>query len=214
MLRPADRQDTRFLRDMLRHAYHWRIDRGCRAARLPVRPNWGRPGDAGVIAFEGPNAYGAAWYRVFTADEPGFGFVDEKTPELTIARRPEPPRQRRGQGAARGATRAGAQRRLSRAISLSAEPRADRWYEKFGFETVRESPHAVTMVEDALSTLGQHGRRRRSSREAGPAGTPPRSAPRSSARRSPASRRSPSSAARASASAASRRRPGCRPRSR
>ena len=49
---------------------------------------------------------------------------------------------------------------------------------------------------------------------AAPAATPPRSAPHSSARRSPASSRSRSSAARACASAASRRRPGCRPRSR
>ena len=56
MLRPVDRQDTRFLRDMLRHAYHWRI------AEDPDRPlyryvqNWGRPGDAGVIAFAGVTA--------------------------------------------------------------------------------------------------------------------------------------------------------------
>ena len=25
MLRPVDQQDMRFLRDMLRHAYHWRL---------------------------------------------------------------------------------------------------------------------------------------------------------------------------------------------
>ena len=47
--------------------------------------NWGRPGDAGVVAFQGTNAYGAAWYRLFPRREPGFGFVDEGTPELTIA---------------------------------------------------------------------------------------------------------------------------------
>ena len=85
MLRPVDQQDTRFLRDMLRHAYHWRI---AQDPDLPVYryvQNWGRPGDAGVIAFAGPNAYGAAWYRLFPASAPGFGFVDEETPELTIA---------------------------------------------------------------------------------------------------------------------------------
>ena len=94
MQRPVDRQDTRFLRDMLRHAYHWRI------AEDPDRPlyryvqNWGRPGDAGVIAFAGPNAYGAAWYRLFPASAPGFGFVDEQIPEVSMAVVPS----RRGRG--------------------------------------------------------------------------------------------------------------------
>ncbi len=84
MLRPADQQDTRFLRDMLRHAYHWRLG----DPDLPVYryvQNWGRRGDAGVVASDGPNEYGAAWYRLFPASEPGFGFVDEETPEVTIA---------------------------------------------------------------------------------------------------------------------------------
>ncbi len=84
MLRDADLQDMRFLRDMLRHAYHWRLG----DPDLPVFryvQNWGRHGDAGVIAFDGPNIYGAAWYRVFPEAAPGFGFVDEETPELTIA---------------------------------------------------------------------------------------------------------------------------------
>jgi GNAT superfamily N-acetyltransferase len=84
VLRPVDLQDMRFLRDMLRHAYHWRLG----DPDLPVFryvQNWGRRGDAGVVAFEGPNAYGAAWYRLFPASAPGFAFVDEETPELTIA---------------------------------------------------------------------------------------------------------------------------------
>ena len=85
MLRPVDQQDTRFLRDMLRHAYHWRTRTipTCRSTATS-RTGAGR-GDAGVIASDGPNAYGAAWYRLFPALAPGFGFVDEETPELTIA---------------------------------------------------------------------------------------------------------------------------------
>ena len=41
MLRPVDRQDMRFLRDMLRHAYHWRIAEDPDRPRLPLRPELG-----------------------------------------------------------------------------------------------------------------------------------------------------------------------------
>ena len=93
MIRQAGPQDVRFLRDMLKHAYHWRLNAD---PDLPVARyvnNWGRPGDAGLVAWEaGP--VGAAWYRLFPANAPGFGFVDEETPELTIAVVPS----RRGSG--------------------------------------------------------------------------------------------------------------------
>ena len=52
MLRPADRQDVRFLRDMLRHAYHWRITEDADRPVYRYVRNWGRPGDAGVVAME------------------------------------------------------------------------------------------------------------------------------------------------------------------
>ncbi len=94
MLRPVDVHDVRFLRDMLRHAYHWRLSEDTERPVYRYVANWGRRGDAGVMALDGPHAYGAAWYRLFTAAEPGFGFVDETTPELTIAVVPS----RRGKG--------------------------------------------------------------------------------------------------------------------
>ena len=146
MLRPASRQDTRFLRDMLRHAYHWRVAEDAERPVYRYVRNWGRPGDAGVVAMEGPHSYGAAWYRLFTADEPGFGFVDERTPELTIAVVPS----RRGKGAGKellDALLARARADGYDAISLSTDARQVGWYERFGFESVAESPHAVTMVK-------------------------------------------------------------------
>jgi RimJ/RimL family protein N-acetyltransferase len=47
---------------------------------------WMRKGDAGLILTSpsgGPQ--GAAWYRLFSPDAAGYGFVDEQTPELAIA---------------------------------------------------------------------------------------------------------------------------------
>jgi GNAT superfamily N-acetyltransferase len=145
MLRPVDRHDVRFLRDMLRHAYHWRLTEEAERPVYRYVRNWGRPGDAGVVAMDGPHAYGAAWYRIFTTDEPGFGFVDEKTPELTIAVVPS----RRGKGAGRELLEALLEQARAdgfEAVSLSTDARQVQWYEGFGFQTVTESPHAVTMV--------------------------------------------------------------------
>ncbi len=84
VIRRAGTQDGRFLREMLRHALYWRERVPGSLASRYVR-GWGRPGDTALIALEGGFAVGAAWYRVFAADEPGYGFVDEHTPELAIA---------------------------------------------------------------------------------------------------------------------------------
>jgi len=133
------------MRDMLRHAYHWRLSEDAERPVYRYVRNWGRTGDAGVIAMEGPHAYGAAWFRLFTADEPGFGFVDEKTPELTIAVVPS----RRGKGAGKELLEALLDRARAsgfEAVSLSTDARQVAWYERFGFERVSESLHAVTMV--------------------------------------------------------------------
>ena len=144
MIRQAGPQDVRFLRDMLKHAYHWRLNED---PDLPVARyvnNWGRPGDAGLVAWEaGP--IGAAWYRLFPASAPGFGFVDAQTPELTIAVVPS----RRGKGAGRElleALLARARESGYAAISLSAAKEQVAYYERLGFETVDESEHAVTML--------------------------------------------------------------------
>ncbi len=147
MLRPVDRQDARFLRDMLRHAYHWRIAEDPDLPVFRYVQNWGRNGDTGVIAFAGPNAYGAAWYRLFPAAAPGFGFVDELTPELTIAVVPS----HRGHGTGGELLEALLERARADGfarISLSAQPGQTGFYEKHGFKELRREERTVTMVAD------------------------------------------------------------------
>jgi GNAT superfamily N-acetyltransferase len=145
MLRPVDRQDSRFLRDMLRHAYHWRIAEDPDLPVFRYVQNWGRRGDACVIAFAGPNVFGAAWYRLFPASAPGFGFVDEETPELTVAVVPS----HRGHGT--GAELLEALLARARAdgyarVSLSAEPGQTGFYEKHGFREHHRDDATITMV--------------------------------------------------------------------
>ena len=87
VVRRGGAQDIRFLRDMLHHAYYWkerRPDAGPGPVQLYVKA-FGRPGDTVVIALVDGFPVGAAWYRLFKAGKQGYGFVDERTPELAIA---------------------------------------------------------------------------------------------------------------------------------
>ena len=89
-IRPATQDDVEFLQKMLYEAARWNPD----WPREPMEEvlaepmltrfheGWGRPGDAGVIAELDGVPVGAAWYRLYTSEEPGYGFVDEKIPEL------------------------------------------------------------------------------------------------------------------------------------
>jgi ribosomal protein S18 acetylase RimI-like enzyme len=147
VIREGGQQDVRFLRDMLRHAYYWRS----RETDTPITRYvnaWGRVGDRCLIAIDDFHPVGAAWYRLYTEDEPGFGFVDPQTPELTIGVVPA----RRGKGIGKGlldellarARRDGFQR-----ISLSVDRGnpAVRLYESRGFRTVHEDGDLVMVAQ-------------------------------------------------------------------
>jgi GNAT superfamily N-acetyltransferase len=92
-IRDATAADHPFLKKMWHTAAFWQPDvfvmSEADALAVPeiarYIEGWGRAGDVAVIAeIEGEPA-GAAWYRTFTAAEPGYGFVDESVPELAIA---------------------------------------------------------------------------------------------------------------------------------
>jgi ribosomal protein S18 acetylase RimI-like enzyme len=151
MIRRGDANDTAFLRDMLRHAYYWRWEEP-ELRDLPVSryvEGWGRPGDRALILIEGFQPVAAAWYRLFTETHPGYGFVDEQTPELTIA--VVPSRRGRGYGAELlTSLLAQAGEDGFAAISLSVEPDnpALALYERHGFEKVGERGGAWVMRAD------------------------------------------------------------------
>jgi GNAT superfamily N-acetyltransferase len=151
VIRRGGAQDVRFLRDMLHHAYYWRERVPGSLVSRYVR-GWGRPGDTAVIALEGGFPVGAAWFRVFTADEPGYGFVDEQTPELAIAVVPS----QRGKGVGEQLLLALIDRAREAgytSLSLSVEPGnpARKLYERHGFEVVDEGAEAWTMVAPLAS---------------------------------------------------------------
>ena len=149
MIRKGSAADVPFMRSMLAHAYAWRVN--AFEAEIPLTryvDNWGRAGDLAIIAHETGNRVGAAWFRLFPSSEPGYGFVDEQTPELSVA--VVPSRRRHGLGqelmdglltAARGAGH--------HAVSLSveADSPAVAFYERNGFERVRDADGGVVMLK-------------------------------------------------------------------
>ena len=133
---------------MLAHAYHWRV--AGFEDDIPLSrytENWGRTGDLALIAMEGGHPIGAAWLRRFSAASPGYGFVDEQTPELTIA--VVPSRRRHGVGQELlDALVEKAKAEGHAAVSLSVEqgsPAVD-FYRRNGFEDVAETHGALTML--------------------------------------------------------------------
>ena len=144
MLRPIEPVDLPFLWAMLAEA----TAAGRAAppvAEVQGQPvgrylhGWGRPGDAGLVAAgDAGEALAAAWYRSFPAEDPGYGWVDDATPELAIATTVAA----RGQGLG-GALVAGllalAHAEGHAHLSLSVEVgnlRARSVYERLGFVSV------------------------------------------------------------------------------
>jgi ribosomal protein S18 acetylase RimI-like enzyme len=97
--------------------------------------SWGRAGDLGVIAEDASGPIGAAWCRLLPASEPGYGFVAEDVPEISIAVRAE----HRGEGVGQRLLTAlieDASSQGIRALSLSVHalnPAAVHIYERAGF---------------------------------------------------------------------------------
>jgi ribosomal protein S18 acetylase RimI-like enzyme len=156
MIRPAQPDDVPFLWDMAWEATA--VDAGMRAlgreavfAMPHARRNldgWGRVGDAAVIAVAADGQrLGAAWYRIFPEEDPGWGFVAADVPELSIGIAEAA----RGKGvgsALLDALLTLAQEQGYRAISLSVDRQnpARRLYERKGFRDAGISDPTDTSV--------------------------------------------------------------------
>ena len=158
VIRQAEPDDLPFLWDMLWEAAA--VDAGMRALGreaalgLPVAQKylegWGRRGDAGVVAFDDAGQrLGAAWYRVFSDEAPGYGFVASDVPELSIGVSEDA----RGRGVGTSLIEAlirSARSQGYRAVSLSVDRQnpALALYERSGFRDA-----GVSSPEDTSVTL-------------------------------------------------------------
>jgi GNAT superfamily N-acetyltransferase len=141
---------------MLALAADWRAESRVRSvAEVLADPSvahyaagWSRTGDEGIIAQDADaSPVGAAWWRFFTSDAPGYGFVDSDVPEVSIAVLPE----HRGQGVGgllmRQLIKLAQETALS-GLSLSVERDnfAMKLYQALAFVEVGGSPDAATML--------------------------------------------------------------------
>lgn len=110
---------------------------------------WGRAGDTGVLAVANGMRLGACWYRLFKEADHGYGFVEGRIPELTLAVRDDA----RGCGIGSvllSAIAARARQEGHGSLSLSVEDDnpAQRLYARAGFVPVARVENASTMRLD------------------------------------------------------------------
>jgi len=154
LLREAGHADVGALTDALEEAANWDGQARVTREQLVTDPNharyvtgWPRPGDFGTVALDDAAAIGAAWCRLFDAADPGYGYVADDVPELSLGVHPS----HRGRGVGTAlltSVIAQAAARGHVAISLSVEDgnRAKALYLRAGFTAVRRSGGSETML--------------------------------------------------------------------
>jgi ribosomal protein S18 acetylase RimI-like enzyme len=146
-LRPAGPEDAPFIAEMVAESVSWDREPGSpppAVADIAGHPrvadyfvDWPRPGDDGLVAEVDGQPTGACWYRRFTREHPGYGFLGEDVPGLGLAVRDG----YRDQGIGTrllAATVELARASGFRALSLSVADgnRARHLYDRAGFEPV------------------------------------------------------------------------------
>ncbi|MET7708006.1 GNAT family N-acetyltransferase [Micromonospora sp. NPDC005413] len=156
-IRAATHSDSEFLVDMLMDAVNWLPTRHWSRDQILANPalahyvtGWMRRDDFGLVAVDPAHEpVGAAWFRYLTAADPGYGYVSDDVPELTIG----VVQTWRGRGVGRALLRAAlaaARERGVRTVSLSVERAnfASRLYAAEGFRTVESFENSDTMVAE------------------------------------------------------------------
>ena len=154
LIRPAGAEDFEFLVCMLGQAVAWQAGDSAPSHDVVLATPglahyidaWPRAGDHAVIASD-ESPVGAAWWRRFSAEDPGYGYVADDIPELAIGVRPAS--RGRGVGTALLATLiVQAEAQGLRGLSLSVNQRnpAIHLYERLGFAPVGTNGDSKTMM--------------------------------------------------------------------
>lgn len=154
-IREIKPDDYEFLREMLYEAIHVAEGEEKPPKSLVDEPqlakyieHFGRTSDLAFVLTAQNELAGAVWVRLFSEDERGYGFVDEQTPELSMAIREN--LRGRGFGAqliGKVCDKLKSQGVGKVSLSVDKQNRAVRLYQRSGFEIIAEKGTAYTMLK-------------------------------------------------------------------
>lgn len=154
-LRRAVKEDAAFLADMLFEALFVPpgeppFERSVLTDPMIARYITGFPSgtqDLGIVAMIDGQPVGAVWSRLFAPDSPGYAWVDDETPELSIAILPTHQGSGIGTALLTALLAALAENGVERtSLSVDGRSRAFDLYTRLGFEQVGQTGKADTSI--------------------------------------------------------------------
>ena len=108
---------------------------------------WGQKDDLGFVAevSDGGRSIGAAWLRLLKSDNKGYGYVNDRTPELSIAVLPDYRDKGVGTQLLNYLLEAAKAVYPSLSLSVSSDNPVLRMYKRMGFKVVGEYDTSLTM---------------------------------------------------------------------
>ena len=152
--RQATAADQAFLREMLYRSLYFPVGQEPFSRTILEHPDiakyvehWGREGDLGLLAEHHKTNVGAVWLRLLKGKAGGYGYVDDETPELSVALSPA----YRGRGIGTALLTQLLERAALRyeavSLSVSSENPAKKLYERLGFARVSEDAAPAIMLK-------------------------------------------------------------------
>jgi GNAT superfamily N-acetyltransferase len=154
-IRPLTLIDETFLWEMLYQAIYVPNGQPAPSRDIIQQPEiaryvqgWGKPGDRGFLALNAitNQPIGAIWVRLFPIEAPGYGYVDDSSPELAMAVLPGD--RGKGVGTQLLVTLIDSQPEVSLCLSVSEGNPVVRLYDRFGFAIVGHANGSMTMKRD------------------------------------------------------------------
>ncbi len=153
LIRNLDPLEYPFLREMFYAALHVRegdppfpksiIDTPELAKYIA---NWGRADDIALVATQAGQLVGAVWCRLLKVAEKGYGYIDDSTPELSLAIQPDFRNKGLGTQLMEKAFEALKSKGFTQvSLSVDQDNQAVNLYYRLGFELVAEVETAFTM---------------------------------------------------------------------